>query len=60
MFIWHSLMTSIFLFLQRREFPDGIVKTIYPDGRHETWFPNGRVRMRDKDGNVVMDQIVYR
>ncbi|RUS78630.1 hypothetical protein EGW08_013600, partial [Elysia chlorotica] len=45
---------------QRREFPDGIIKTIYADGRHETRFPNGRVRMRDKDGNVVMDQIVYR
>ncbi|GFN76839.1 centromere protein j [Plakobranchus ocellatus] len=45
---------------QRREFPDGIIKTIYADGRHETRFPNGRVRMRDKDGNVIMDQIVYR
>ncbi|XP_035829697.1 centromere protein J [Aplysia californica] len=45
---------------QRREFPDGIVKTVYSDGRHETRFPNGRVRMRDKAGNVIMDQIVYR
>ncbi|CAL1536108.1 unnamed protein product, partial [Lymnaea stagnalis] len=45
---------------QRREFPDGIVKTVYADGRHETRFPNGRVRMRDKDGNVIMDQIVHR
>ncbi|KAH9489871.1 hypothetical protein Btru_051797 [Bulinus truncatus] len=45
---------------QRREFPDGIIKTIYADGRHETRFPNGRVRLRDKSGNVIMDQIVYR
>uniref|UniRef100_A0A2C9JNJ7 Centromere protein J C-terminal domain-containing protein n=1 Tax=Biomphalaria glabrata TaxID=6526 RepID=A0A2C9JNJ7_BIOGL len=45
---------------QRREFPDGIIKTVYADGRHETRFPNGRVRLRDKSGTVIMDQIVYR
>ncbi|XP_059154868.1 centromere protein J-like [Physella acuta] len=45
---------------QRREFPDGIIKTVYADGRHETRFPNGRIRIRDKAGNIIMDQIVYR
>ncbi|CAG5131655.1 unnamed protein product [Candidula unifasciata] len=45
---------------QRREFPDGIVKTVFSDGRHETRFPNGRIRLKDKAGNIIMDQIVYR
>jgi len=41
--------------LQRREYPDGTVKTIYPDGRQETRYSNGRLRVKDKDGNVVVD-----
>ncbi|XP_037646357.1 centromere protein J isoform X2 [Sebastes umbrosus] len=40
---------------KRREYPDGTVKTVYSDGRQETRYPNGRLRVKDKDGNVVLD-----
>lgn len=40
---------------KRREYPDGTVKTVYADGRQETRYPTGRLRIKDKDGNVVMD-----
>lgn len=40
---------------KRREYPDGTVKTVYSDGRQETSYPTGRLRVKDKDGNVVMD-----
>ncbi|XP_056144862.1 centromere protein J [Lampris incognitus] len=40
---------------KRREYPDGTVKTVYTDGRQETRYPTGRVRVKDKDGNIVMD-----
>ncbi|XP_026233062.1 centromere protein J isoform X2 [Anabas testudineus] len=40
---------------KRREYPDGTVKTVYTDGRQETRYPNGRLRVKDKDGNVVLD-----
>ncbi|TWW80401.1 Centromere protein J [Takifugu flavidus] len=40
---------------KRREYPDGTVKTVYNDGRQETRYPTGRLRVKDKDGNVVVD-----
>lgn len=40
---------------KRREYPDGTVKTVYTDGRQETRYPTGRLRIKDKDGNVVLD-----
>ncbi|XP_037947102.1 uncharacterized protein PFB0145c isoform X2 [Teleopsis dalmanni] len=40
---------------KRREYPDGTVKLIYPDGRQETRYSNGRIRLKDKDGNLIMD-----
>ena len=41
--------------LQRREYPDGTVKTLFNDGRQETRYANGRTRVKDKDGNLVHD-----
>lgn len=53
-----SVCTCILLHLfQRREYPDGTVKTLHNDGRQETRYSNGRVRLKDKDGNVLMDRI---
>ncbi|CAG08246.1 unnamed protein product, partial [Tetraodon nigroviridis] len=43
---------------KRREYPDGTVKTVYNDGRQETRYPSGRLRVKDKDGNVVVDSRV--
>ncbi|XP_049450281.1 centromere protein J [Epinephelus fuscoguttatus] len=40
---------------KRREYPDGTVKTVYTDGRQETRYPTGRLRIKDKDGNVIVD-----
>ncbi|XP_044222439.1 centromere protein J isoform X2 [Thunnus albacares] len=40
---------------KRREYPDGTVKTVYTDGRQETRYPTGRLRIKDKDGNVILD-----
>ncbi|TKS67682.1 Centromere protein J [Collichthys lucidus] len=40
---------------KRREYPDGTVKTVYTDGRQETHYPTGRLRIKDKDGNIVVD-----
>ncbi|XP_008279826.1 centromere protein J [Stegastes partitus] len=40
---------------KRREYPDGTVKTVYSDGRQETRYPTGRLRIKDKDGNVILD-----
>ncbi|XP_061395752.1 centromere protein J [Musca vetustissima] len=40
---------------KRREYPDGTVKIVYPDGSTETRYSNGRVRLKDKEGNLVMD-----
>ena len=45
----------IFFVLQRREYPDGTVKTLFNDGRQETRYANGRTRVKDKDGNLVHD-----
>ncbi|XP_024142100.1 centromere protein J isoform X2 [Oryzias melastigma] len=41
---------------KRREYPDGTVKTVYNDGRQETRYPTGRIRIKDKEGNVLMDK----
>ncbi|XP_005406347.1 PREDICTED: centromere protein J isoform X2 [Chinchilla lanigera] len=38
-----------------REYPDGTVKTVYADGHQETKYASGRVRVKDKDGNVLVD-----
>lgn len=40
---------------KRREYPDGTVKIVFLDGSQETRYSNGRVRLKDKDGNLVMD-----
>ena len=40
---------------KRREYPDGTVKILYPDGSQETRYASGRVRVKDKDGTVVVD-----
>ncbi|XP_002137953.2 centromere protein J [Drosophila pseudoobscura] len=40
---------------KRREYPDGTVKLVYPDGSQETRYSNGRVRLKDKDGKLIMD-----
>ncbi|XP_030613221.1 centromere protein J [Archocentrus centrarchus] len=42
---------------KRREYPDGTVKTVYGDGRQETRYPTGRLRIKDKDGNVILDKV---
>ncbi|XP_067418927.1 centromere protein J isoform X2 [Emydura macquarii macquarii] len=47
-----ELHTSQF---KRREYPDGTVKTVYANGHQETKYVCGRVRVKDKDGNVIMD-----
>lgn len=47
-------MTCIIL-VQKREYPDGTVKTVYPDGRTETRYATGRVRVKDRDGRVLVD-----
>lgn len=49
--VW-SLLT---LWYQRREYPDGTVKTVFPDGRQETRYSSGRVRVKDGSGQVVVD-----
>lgn len=40
---------------KRREYPDGTVKTVYLNGQQETKYSSGRVRIKDKEGNVIMD-----
>ncbi|XP_014227757.1 centromere protein J [Trichogramma pretiosum] len=40
---------------KRREYPDGTVKFLYPDGVQETRYANGRIRMKDKNGTLIMD-----
>ncbi|XP_077154442.1 centrosomal P4.1-associated protein [Ranitomeya variabilis] len=40
---------------KRREYPDGTVKTVYTNGQQETKYASGRVRVKDKDGNVIVD-----
>lgn len=40
---------------KRRKYPDGTTKTIYANGCQETKYASGRVRVKDKDGKVIMD-----
>ncbi|XP_043266849.1 centromere protein J isoform X2 [Venturia canescens] len=40
---------------KRREYPDGTVKLVYPDGTQETRYSTGRIRVKDKDGKLLMD-----
>ncbi|XP_062423234.1 centromere protein J isoform X2 [Rhea pennata] len=47
-----ELHTSEF---KRREYPDGTVRTVYTNGHQETKYVSGRVRVKDKDGNIIMD-----
>ncbi|GJQ78076.1 hypothetical protein Trydic_g2418 [Trypoxylus dichotomus] len=39
----------------RREYPDGTVKILYPDGIQETRYSSGRIRIKDRDGNLLLD-----
>ncbi|XP_051867171.1 centromere protein J [Pristis pectinata] len=41
---------------KRREYPDGTIKTVYSNGRQETKYSTGRVRIKDKEGNIVLDK----
>ncbi|KAI0208786.1 Centromere protein J [Lamellibrachia satsuma] len=43
---------------KRREYPDGTTKTVFPDGRQETLYSSGRFRVKDKEGNVIVDKRV--
>ncbi|VDL61057.1 unnamed protein product [Hymenolepis diminuta] len=40
---------------KRRIYPDGTVKSVFPDGRQETRYASGRVRVKDPDGNLLVD-----
>ncbi|ETE73656.1 Centromere protein J, partial [Ophiophagus hannah] len=40
---------------KRREYPDGTIKTVYADGHQETQYASGRLRVKNKNGDVVMD-----
>ncbi|XP_048351513.1 centromere protein J [Sphaerodactylus townsendi] len=42
---------------KRRRYPDGTTKTVYVNGCQETKYASGRVRVKDKDGNVIMDTV---
>ncbi|NXG62325.1 CENPJ protein, partial [Hemiprocne comata] len=41
---------------KRREYPDGTVKTVYCSGRQETKCSTGRVRIKDEEGNIILDK----
>ncbi|XP_053316250.1 centromere protein J-like [Spea bombifrons] len=41
---------------RRREYPDGTIKTIYSNGRQETKYSSGRVRIKDQQGNIILDK----
>ena len=51
------VMGSVIISTQRREYPDGTVKTVYPDGRQETRYASGRVRVKDKEGRTLFDKL---
>ncbi|XP_045467351.1 protein MLP1 [Harmonia axyridis] len=40
---------------KRREYPDGTVKILYPDGSQETRYSNGRIRMKNSEGDIILD-----
>lgn len=50
-----DIVSYIYFDHQRREYPDGTVKTVYPDGRTETKYSTGRLRVKDRDGRVLVD-----
>ncbi|XP_078412879.1 uncharacterized protein LOC144689571 [Cetorhinus maximus] len=41
---------------KRREYPDGTIKTVYSNGQQETKYSTGRVRIKDKEGNIILDK----
>nr|XP_033795296.1 centromere protein J-like isoform X2 [Geotrypetes seraphini] len=41
---------------KRREYPDGTIKTVYSNGRQETKYSSGRVRIKDREGNIIIDK----
>ncbi|RXM30898.1 Centromere protein J [Acipenser ruthenus] len=41
---------------KRREYPDGTIKTVYSNGRQETKYSSGRFRIKDKEGNIILDK----
>ncbi|KAL0967412.1 hypothetical protein UPYG_G00251920 [Umbra pygmaea] len=41
---------------KQREYPDGTTKTVFSNGRQETKFPSGRVRIKDKNGIIIIDK----
>ncbi|KAH9287146.1 Centromere protein J [Echinococcus granulosus] len=40
---------------KRRIYPDGTVKTVFKDGRQETRYASGRIRIKDNEGNLLVD-----
>ena len=40
---------------KRREYPNGTVKILHSDGRTETRYSSGRIRIKDMEGNVILD-----
>ena len=50
------VMGSDIIFMQRREYPDGTVKTVYPNRSQETRYASGRVRVKDKEGRTLFDK----
>eukprot|EP00794_Sanderia_malayensis_P014387 gene14387-15884_t len=40
---------------KRREYPDGTSKTVYQDGKQETRYASGRLRIKDPQGNILVD-----
>ena len=56
MLLYHDcIKTCMFLFSQKREYPDGTVKTVYTDGRQETRYASGRLRVKDGEGRLLVD-----
>ncbi|XP_075452922.1 uncharacterized protein LOC142493194 isoform X2 [Ascaphus truei] len=41
---------------KRREYRDGTIKTVYSNGRQETKYSSGRVRIKDQEGNIILDK----
>ncbi len=56
MFLWMIEFAPI---VQRREYPDGTVKTVYPDGRQETRYASGRLRIKDNTGYILVDKMEH-
>ncbi|XP_043367227.1 centromere protein J-like isoform X2 [Dermochelys coriacea] len=41
---------------KRREYPDGTIKTVYSSGQQETKYSSGRVRIKDEEGNIILNK----